>query len=428
MAEPDQKLSTMVAEIPVPKPRGSPTGDKMEILSSSFQERAETYQRETEIILAGEQLRQRLHNARMIKERQRLSFTYGNCFVANDLISWLIKHKEATDRETAIKIMQVFMDSNVVHHACDEYKEFKDEPLYYRFRTDDGTLDFTEQISIVFRSQKLFEMMMKEEDCILQVREEDSAQYKRAFIGSQVLDWLVDHCEVTSRDDGEKLCKTMLQYGIIQHVSGQYQFSDSDMLYRFAINVRRRRKLIEVLDEHTSSEPRPDSPDSPFCLRKLGSELPRIGFVCENDPGPPPPVFKRSSSEGAVSCPNPLINKPIKRVTLVPKRPVTVEELQMPGKMYIQKTLFIMGDDVGWGFMARGTGPCYIQTMDVGGPAHVAGMKACQFIKSVNGINCLHLDYSRIYKLVDAGPRLLILEVLEPVNGSNYLVEAILPP
>ncbi|XP_073418502.1 DEP domain-containing mTOR-interacting protein isoform X2 [Dendrobates tinctorius] len=392
MAEPDQKLSTMVAEIPVPKPRGSPTGDKMEILSSSFQERAETYQRETEIILAGEQLRQRLHNARMIKERQRLSFTYGNCFVANDLISWLIKHKEATDRETAIKIMQVFMDSNVVHHACDEYKEFKDEPLYYRFRTDDGTLDFTEQISIVFRSQKLFEMMMKEEDCILQVREEDSAQYKRAFIGSQVLDWLVDHCEVTSRDDGEKLCKTMLQYGIIQHVSGQYQFSDSDMLYRFAINVRRRRKLIEVLDEHTSSEPRPDSPDSPFCLRKLGSELPRIGFVC------------------------------------VPKRPVTVEELQMPGKMYIQKTLFIMGDDVGWGFMARGTGPCYIQTMDVGGPAHVAGMKACQFIKSVNGINCLHLDYSRIYKLVDAGPRLLILEVLEPVNGSNYLVEAILPP
>ncbi|CAJ0953499.1 unnamed protein product [Ranitomeya imitator] len=255
--------------------------------------------------------------------------------------------------------------------------------------------------------------MMEDEDCILQVREEDSAQYKRAFIGSQIVDWLVDRGEVASRADGETLCRTMLQYGIIHHVSGQYQFYDSDMLYRFAINVRRRRKLIEVLDKRISSnEPRPDSPDSPFCLRKLSSELPRIGFVCENDPQPPLLLFKnaRGGSGGSSShCPS--INKP-KQVTLVPKKPVTVEELRTPGKMYIQKTLVIQGDDVGWGFMARGPGPTFIQALDVDGPADEAGMEICQFIKSVNGINCLHLDYHRIYKLIDAGPRLLIMEVL----------------
>ncbi|XP_077106568.1 DEP domain-containing mTOR-interacting protein [Ranitomeya variabilis] len=427
MAEPDKKMSSSGAEIPVTNPRGSSTGD-MEILSSSFQKKAATYQKETEIILAGEQLRLRLHNSKLIKERRRISFTYPNCFVANEVISWLIKHKEATDRETAIKIMQVFMDSKLIHHACDEYEKFEDEPFYYRFRGDDGTLDFTELIRIAFRSQRLFEMMMEEEDCILQVREEDSAQYKRAFIGSQIVDWLVDRCEVASRADGEKLCRTMLQYGIIHHVSEQYQFYDSDMLYRFAINVRRRRKLIEVLDKRISSnEPRPDSPDSPFCLRKLSSELPRIGFVCENDP-PPPAIFKRSGSGGASSYHCPLINKPIKQITLVPKKPVTVEELQMPGKMYIQKTLVIKGDDVGWGFMARGPGPTFIQALDVDGPAAEAGMEVCQFIKSVNGINCLNLDYHRIYKLIDAGPRILIMEVLEPVKGSNCLVEAILPP
>ncbi|XP_073511496.1 DEP domain-containing mTOR-interacting protein [Phyllobates terribilis] len=365
----------------------------MEILSSSFQKRVETYQKETEIILSGEQLRLRLHNAKMIKERRRQTFTYANCFVASDLISWLIEHKEAPDRETAIKIMQVFMKSTLVHHACDEYTEFEDRPLYYRFRVDDGTLNFTEQFRTAFRSQRLFEAIMAEEDCILQVREEDSAQYKRAFIGSQILDWLVDRCEVASRTDGAQLCRKMLAYGIIQHVSGQYQFYDSDMLYRFAINVGRRRKLIEVLDKPTSSnEPRPDSPDSPFCLRKLSSELPRTGFVC------------------------------------VLKRPVTVEELQTPGKMYIQKTLSIKGDAVGWGFMARGTGPSFIHTLDLDGPAATAGMKVCQFIKSVNGINCLHLDYHRIYKLVVAGPRILIMEVLEPIEGSNCLVEALLPP
>ncbi|CAJ0960622.1 unnamed protein product [Ranitomeya imitator] len=62
-----------------------------------------------------------------------------------------------------------------------------------------------------------FVRMMEEEDCILQVREEDSAQYKRAFISSQIVDWLVDRGEVASRADGETLCRTMLQYGIIHH-------------------------------------------------------------------------------------------------------------------------------------------------------------------------------------------------------------------
>ncbi|XP_069599086.1 DEP domain-containing mTOR-interacting protein-like [Ranitomeya imitator] len=314
--------------------------------------------------------------------------------------------------------------------VCDQQKTFVDRPLYYRFRADDGTLDFTEQIRIAFQSQRLFEMMMEEEDCILQVREEDSAQYKRAFISSQIVDWLVDRGEVASRADGETLCRTMLQYGIIHHVSGQYQFYDSDMLYRFAINVRRRRKLIEVLDEHTSSnELRPDSPDSPFCLLKLRAELLSTGFVYESNPEPPPPaVIKTNTSVGASSYHHPLIHKPIKQVTLVPKKPVTVEELQKPGKMYIQKTLVMKCSDIGWGFIAQGTGPCYIHTVAVDSPAAEAGMKVCQFIKSVNGINCLHLDYYRIYKIIEAGTWILIMEVLEPVKGTNCLVEAVLPP
>ncbi|KAM4015360.1 DEP domain-containing mTOR-interacting protein [Anomaloglossus baeobatrachus] len=458
----------------------------MAILSSSYQKRAEVYKKQIEVILAGDQLRQRLHNERIIKERPQSASAYANMVVANELVGWLVKNREAPDRETAVKIMQVFMSADLIHHARDDYKEFEDLMLLYRFRDDDGTLNVTEQISIALKSQRIFEKMMAEEDCILQVREENSVQYRRTFIGSQILDWLVDHEEVATRDDGEKLCRTMLQYGIIQHdsqstsaqvstssfaapincpstryvlcllviadmsntfyrilfvtpgkkvvvprdmgysvpVSGKHQFSDSDMLFRFAINPRRRRKFIEVL-ECTSSEPRPDSPDSPFCLRKLSSDLPRIGFVVENEPVPiPPAVLKRSASGGASSY---TVNKPLTQVILVPKRPVTVEELRTPGKMYILRTLSIMGDAVGWGFMARGTGPTYIHTLDPTGPAIVSGMKVCQFIKSVNGINCLHLDYHTIYKRIVAGPRLLIMEVLEPTEGSNCLVETRVP-
>ncbi|XP_075702350.1 DEP domain-containing mTOR-interacting protein-like [Rhinoderma darwinii] len=396
-------------------------GERMELLSSSLQKRAENFQRQTEIGLAGEQLRLRLHNAKLIRDRCRQTLTYPNSVVAKDLIDWLIEHKEAPDRETAINIMQKFVDSNVIHHVCDEHDVFKDAKLFYRFRNDDGTLSPTKQMKIVVRSQRLFETMIAEEDSILKVREHGSERYRRSFLGSEILDWLVKHGEVSSRRDGEKLCRAMLECGIIQHVAELHHFSDSDLLFQFTINFRRRRKLIEVLnDPSTSIDRRQDSPDSPFCLRKLSSELPNCSFVCANDPNPAPPTFvKRSSAGGLGSGAGynyPAVTKPAMTPPSVLKAPVTLEELLAPGAPYIRKTLNIMGDSVGWGFVVRGTGPCHIQAVDPGGPAAAAGMKIRQFIKTVNGVNCLKFHYQTIYKHVVAGPRALILEILEPID------------
>lgn len=42
-----------------------------------------------------------------------------------------------------------------------------------------------------------------------------------------------------------------------------------------------------------------------------------------------------------------------------------------------------------------------------------------QFIKTINGMNCLRLDYQTIYKHVVAGPRSLIMDVLEPIDGAD---------
>lgn len=396
-------------------------GDAVEIVSSSLRERAENFQRQTEIRLAGEQLRLRLHNAKLIRERRRQRSNYPNCFVANELIDWLIQHKEAPDRDTAIKIMQKFIDSNVIHHACNETKLFKDARLFYRFRSEDGTLSLSRQVRIAMRSQRLYETMVSEDNSILQVREEGSVQYRRAFLGCEMVDWLVNHGEVRSRTDGEQLCRAMLEHGIIQHVTGQHHFSDSNSLFQFTINFQRRRKLIEVVSEPPpSTEQRPESPDSPFCLRKLSNELPRCGFVCANDPEPlPQPVIKRSSfGFSGIGYNNQSVNKPTSLPSVL-KRPVTVEELLAPGAPYIEKHLTIVGDPVGWGFVARGTGPCHIQVVDPVGPAAAAGVKIRQFIKTVNGLNCLHWDYQTIYKHVVAGPRTLIMDVLEPIDGAK---------
>lgn len=61
--------------------------------------------------------RLRLHEGKVIKDRRHHLRTYPNCFVAKELIDWLIEHKEATERDTAIKIMQKLLDQCIIHHG-----------------------------------------------------------------------------------------------------------------------------------------------------------------------------------------------------------------------------------------------------------------------------------------------------------------------
>lgn len=53
----------------------------------------------------------------MIKDRRHHLRTYPNCFVAKELIDWLIEHKEASERDTAINIMQKLLDQSIIHHG-----------------------------------------------------------------------------------------------------------------------------------------------------------------------------------------------------------------------------------------------------------------------------------------------------------------------
>lgn len=37
--------------------------------------------------------------------------------MAQELIDWLIAHKEVPDRETAVQLMQYLMDHDIIHHG-----------------------------------------------------------------------------------------------------------------------------------------------------------------------------------------------------------------------------------------------------------------------------------------------------------------------
>nr|XP_012321848.1 DEP domain-containing mTOR-interacting protein [Aotus nancymaae] len=263
-------------------------------------------ERMAEVLVTGEQLRLRLHEEKVIKDRRHHLKTYPNCFVAKELIDWLIEHKEASDRETAIKLMQKLADRGIIHHVCDEHKEFKDVKLFYRFRKDDGTFPLDNEVKAFMRGQRLYEKLMSPENTLLQPREEEGVKYERTFMASEFLDWLVQEGEATTRKEAEQLCHRLMEHGIIQHVSNKHPFVDSNLLYQFRMNFRRRRRLMELLNEKSPSSQ--ETHDSPFCLRKQSHDN------------------RKSTSFMSVL-----------------KRPVTSEELLTPGAPYARKTFTLLG-------------------------------------------------------------------------------------
>ncbi|XP_043116631.1 DEP domain-containing mTOR-interacting protein [Puntigrus tetrazona] len=402
-----------------------PSGlSEMDGIGNTMQKKAAELERMAEVLVTGEQLRLRLHEAKVIKDRRHHLRTYPNCFVAKEIVDWLIEHKEASDRDTSIKIMQKLLDQSIIHHVCDEHKEFRDMKLFYRFRKDDGTFPLDSEAKVFMRGQRIYEKLMNTENTLLQTREEEGVTYERTLVASEFIDWLLQEGEMPTREEAERLGRRLLEHGIIQHVSNKHHFVDGGLLYQFRMNFRRRRRLMELLNERCRSIP--ENHDSPFCLRKQGSEGGNTSFLSVSPTKEIKVVsaVRRSSmssscgSSGYYSSSPTLSSSPpvLCNPKSVLKRQVSPEELQTPGGPYIKKTFTIVGDAVGWGFVVRGNRPCHIQAVDPGGPAAAAGMKVCQFVVAVNGMNVLNMDYRAVSSFILTGPRTVVMEVMEEAD------------
>ncbi|XP_039661519.1 DEP domain-containing mTOR-interacting protein isoform X3 [Perca fluviatilis] len=377
-------------------------GREMDGIGNTMQKKAAELERLAEVLVTGEQLRLRLHEAKVIKDRRHHLRTYPNCFVAKELIDWLIEHKEASDRDTAIKIMQKLLDQSIIHHVCDEHREFKDLKLFYRFRKDDGTFPLDSEAKVFMRGQRIYEKLMNTENSLLQTREEEGGTFERALLASEFIDWLLQEGEMATREEAERLGRRLLEHGIIQHVTNKHHFADGPLLYQFRMNFRRRRRLIELL--HERSRCIPESHDSPFCLRKQNSDGGNTSFLSVS---PTKEIkvavgVRRSSLSSSCGSSGYYSSSP----TLSSSPPVLCNP-----KSVLKRQ--IVGDAVGWGFVVRGSKPCHIQAVDPGGPAAAAGMKVCHFVVSVNGLNVLSHDYRTVSNLILTGPRTIVMEVME---------------
>lgn len=68
-------------------------------------------------------------------------------------------------------------------------------------------------------------------------------------------------------------------------VTNKHHFVDGPLLFQFRMNFRRRRRLLELLQERILRE-NLDSLDSPFCLRKQNPEAGNTSFLSGDQQSP----------------------------------------------------------------------------------------------------------------------------------------------
>ncbi|XP_077867274.1 DEP domain-containing mTOR-interacting protein-like [Saccoglossus kowalevskii] len=349
------------------------------------------------IYIIGEQLRERLHNCNppLIQNRRHRLKSYKSCFIGKDVIDWLLRHKEAPDRETAVKLIRVLQQFYVIRHVTDAHL-FKDEYLFYRFRKDDNTFPKTRDTSIYLRGDKLLHRLLKSGSIhpIIGDRENNGKKYLKCFIAKDVIDLLVKEREVKSRQQALLLCNELLEHGLIRCVTGEDHSKMKSQL-----------SLPKDLHMRRHSSPMPlHYHDNNLNLEDVFMENVKLGTSygsTESDDDSLKRLSYEDSTSGSPKSPSSLLGLP------------GILDIVAPDGKYGRKDLRIRSDDVGFGFVVRGTSPIYVHTVDPAGPAAAAGLKVGQYIATVNSVNVLHMDHTEAARIIVKVPNVVNLTVLE---------------
>ncbi|XP_013060802.2 DEP domain-containing mTOR-interacting protein-like isoform X1 [Biomphalaria glabrata] len=362
------------------------------------------------IFIIGEQIRLQMQQQGLIRDRRYHLRKFKNCFVARDAIDWLLKMYHVQSRVEAVRAMQILLQNGMIHHVVDDH-EFKDQNLFYRFTFDDDTYKLNKDLVSLYRGV-IYYRKMKSESEVLRDFYHKGVLYSEAFYGNDAVDFIVATNGNGDRGPVVADFRDLLERNIIKHVTDDYHFSDDRLIYEFSLDFNRPCLLHDVLDmasDHKNSttttsssgvedvEERNSNPDLESLPVDMSSSL-------TISPAQRPSIDSAMSGLSSSPESNAADGDSFASLGQEPKsvlvRPVTVKELENTSSPYVKKTFKIQCDEMGFGFVLRGSSPCYVQTVDPLGPAAVAGMKVRQFISTVNGQNVLRMDHRQVGQLI----------------------------
>uniref|UniRef100_A0A8W8JXZ7 DEP domain-containing mTOR-interacting protein n=1 Tax=Magallana gigas TaxID=29159 RepID=A0A8W8JXZ7_MAGGI len=270
------------------------------------------------------------------------------------------------------------------HRLCDDHN-FKDELLFYRFRRDDDSIESQKDLLLFYKVLDIYHSINTSKKGILRGYQVKGQVFDRAFMGSAFVDWLVKSGMVDTKERAIITGRQLLENDIIRHVTDDHHFrNDSMLLYQFNLDLDQRRRMSDVLILDDTRRMSTDSRSS-----NESQEIP-VRTIESRDIGLSDIENTENKSSETIESSSPMQPKSVLL------RYETADDLESPDTPYVRSCLRIFSDSVGYGFVIRGIGPTYVQTVDPEGPAADAGLKVRQYIYSVNGENVLREDHHTV--------------------------------
>uniref|UniRef100_A0A8C8FHX4 Phosphatidylinositol-3,4,5-trisphosphate-dependent Rac exchange factor 1 n=1 Tax=Oncorhynchus tshawytscha TaxID=74940 RepID=A0A8C8FHX4_ONCTS len=320
----------------------------------------------------------------LIKDRRRKLTTVPKCFMGNEFVSWLTESGEISTPDEGVNLGQALLENGIIHHVSDKH-QFKNEPVFYRFRYDDGTYKARSEME---------DIMSKVSICVginsisIQDRDYHLKTFKSVLPASKLVDWLLSQGDCSTREEAVTMGVGLCNNAFMHHVLEKTEFKDESQFFRFYADEE-----MEGTNSKSKQLQRNDFKLIENILVKslvIHPEEEDYGFEIEEKNKA---IVVRSVTRGShAEMAGLQEGRKIFTINedLVFLRPFQEVETMISQAFCIRRSLRLLVNTKNC--VPAHFDPCLI----IGSEAAVAGLQPGQCIRKVNGNNMNHSDYQEV--------------------------------
>ncbi|KAL8582182.1 hypothetical protein ACOMHN_004101 [Nucella lapillus] len=310
---------------------------------------------------------------------------YQGAFYGVDLVDCLIANDDKVDREEVIQQCRQLLEFDIIRHVTDDY-HFSDDRLMYQFHVD---YDRPCLLSDVLHSA-----------AIVNTQQSSSQQ------ASTDADGTTPPGQRSAQDAQERGGEGEERGGRWgEGISIDSSSSNDNQPSQSSLDSSSNNSFLRA----HSSDPRRQHGAGDHAF-SLGRRLVADGFGDLQEE-------EEEEEEDERGMAGALMSAPFGRTAAVAAAAAAGAECWSGERgVMVRRVVKMRQDEVGYGFVLRGSSPCYVHTVDPLGPAAAAGLKEGQYVLSVNGQNMKKQDHRHVGRLVMAQAGLLTIVVLTQTN------------
>uniref|UniRef100_A0A8C8FJ85 Phosphatidylinositol-3,4,5-trisphosphate-dependent Rac exchange factor 1 n=1 Tax=Oncorhynchus tshawytscha TaxID=74940 RepID=A0A8C8FJ85_ONCTS len=328
----------------------------------------------------------------LIKDRRRKLTTVPKCFMGNEFVSWLTESGEISTPDEGVNLGQALLENGIIHHVSDKH-QFKNEPVFYRFRYDDGTYKARSEME---------DIMSKVSICV----DYHLKTFKSVLPASKLVDWLLSQGDCSTREEAVTMGVGLCNNAFMHHVLEKTEFKDESQFFRFyadeemeGTNSKSKQlqrndfKLIENILVK-SLVIHPEEEDYGFEIEEKNKAI----VVRSVTRGSHAEMAGLQEGRKIFTINEDLVFlRPFQEVeTMISQAFCIRRSLRLLVNTKAKEIVKIPDTPYALSFKLSGSAPPHVHAVRKGSEAAVAGLQPGQCIRKVNGNNMNHSDYQEV--------------------------------